>query len=94
MDLRFHKDPDTGLPHIYNHGVTEDEVREVLAHPHENRAGSDDSLSAIGQTRGGRYLRVFYVPDADGDGAFVVTAYELRGKQLKAFRRRRRRKSK
>lgn len=94
MDLRFNKDPDTGLPHIYDHGVTEDEVREVLAHPQENRAGSDDSLAAIGQTSAGRYLRVFYVPDAHGDGAFVVTAYELRGKQLKAFRRRRRRKNK
>ena len=94
MDLRFHKDPDTGLPHIYNHGVTEDEVRQVLVHPHENRAGSDDSMAAIGQTAAGRYLRVYYVPDEVGDGVFVVTAYELRGKQMKAFRRRRRKKGK
>lgn len=94
MRLRFHKDPDTGLPHIYDHGVTEDEVREVLAHPHENRTGSEDSMVAVGQTSAGRYLRVFYVPDARGTGVFVVTAYEVRGKQLKAFRRRRRRKNK
>jgi hypothetical protein len=94
MELRFHKDPDTGLPHIYNHGVTEDEVRHVPAHPHENRAGSENSFAAVGQTGPGRYLRVFYVPDTHGDGVFVVTAYELRGKQLKAFRRRRRRKGK
>jgi hypothetical protein len=93
MELRFHKDPDTGLPHIYDHGVTEDEVREVLNRPHENRAESDDSFAAIGQTMAGRYLRVLYVPDAHGDGIFVVTAYELRGKQLKAFRRRRKRKN-
>src|SRR5436190_23022152 len=52
MEPRFHKDPDTGLPHIYDHGVTEDEVRQVLARPQENR--SEDSFAAIGQTSGGR----------------------------------------
>jgi len=30
MKIRFFKDPETGLPHIYDHGVTEEEVREVL----------------------------------------------------------------
>ena len=40
----------------------------------------------------GRYLRVVYVPDEEGDGVFVVTAYPLAGRQLKAFRRRRRRR--
>ena len=29
MDIRFHIDPETGQPHIFDHGVTEDEVREV-----------------------------------------------------------------
>jgi hypothetical protein len=33
---------------------------------------------------------VIYVPDEEGDGVFVVTAYPLAGKQLKAFRRRQR----
>ena len=80
MELRFNKDPDTGLPHIYNHGVTEDEVRQVLASPVENRAGSADSMVASGQTSAGRYLRVFYVPDSHGEGIFVITAYPLRGK--------------
>jgi hypothetical protein len=27
------------------------------------------------------------VPDPDGDSGFVVTAYELRGKRLQAYRR-------
>ena len=93
MEIRFHMDPDTGLPHIYNHGVTEDEVRQVLARPVENRVGSADSMVAAGQTSAGRYLRVFYAPDSDGAGVFVITAYPLRGKQLKALRRRRRGKS-
>src|ERR1700678_3329817 len=40
MDLRFWADPETGLPHIYNHGVTEEEVQQVLARPGLNlRAG-------------------------------------------------------
>ena len=29
MNIRFYEDPETGLPHIYNHGVTEDEVEDV-----------------------------------------------------------------
>jgi hypothetical protein len=92
MEIRFFKDPDTGQPHIYNHGVTEDEIREILARPGEDRPSRDDSRNALGQTASGRYLRVIYVPDADADSVFVVTAYELKGKPLKAYRRRRRRK--
>lgn len=94
MELRFHKDPDTDLLHISGHGVTEDEVRQVLAYPGEDRPGSDGSRVALGQTAAGRYFRAIYVPDPAGDSAFVVTAYDLRGKQLQAFRRRRRRTGK
>jgi hypothetical protein len=44
------------------------------------------------QTENGRYLRVIYVPNEEGDGEFVVTAYPIVGKQLKALRRRQRRR--
>ncbi len=30
MKLRFYVDRDSGLPHVYNHGVREDEVEQVL----------------------------------------------------------------
>jgi hypothetical protein len=30
MELRFGIDPETVLPHIFDHGVTEAEVRQVL----------------------------------------------------------------
>jgi hypothetical protein len=30
MEVRFYVDPETGLPHIYNHGVSEAEVLQVL----------------------------------------------------------------
>ena len=92
MEIRFHKDPDTGQPHIYSHGVTEDEVRAVLTQPGEDRPSRDDSRTALGQTASGRYLRVIYVPDPKADSVFVVTAYEVRGKPLKAYRRRQRRR--
>jgi hypothetical protein len=92
MAVRYYLDPDTGLPHIYGHGITEEEVEHVLRSPGEDRAGRDDSRHAVGQTAAGRYIRVIYVPDADGGDVFVVTAYELTGNQLQAYRRRRRRR--
>jgi hypothetical protein len=92
MEIRYYRDPETGLPHIEQHGVTEAEAEWILAHPGEDEPSSRGSRQALGQTREGRYLRVIYVPDEEGDGVFVVTAYPLAGKQLKAFRRRQRRR--
>lgn len=92
MDVRYYNDPETGEPHIYEHGITEDEVEYVLRHAGEDRPGRDDSRHALGQTVAGRYLRVIYVLDPGADGVFVVTAYELRGKPLQAYRRRCRRR--
>lgn len=92
MEIRYYCDPETGLPHIGDHGVTEAEVEWILTHPTEDDACSRGSRQALGQTRDGRYLRVIYVPDEEGDDLFVVTAYPLAGRQLKAFRRRQRRR--
>jgi len=91
--LRYYLDPATDEPHIYGHNVSEAEVEEVLAKPLEDRAGRGGSRVAVGQTDAGRYLRVIYVPDPEPEAAFVVTAYDLGPKALKALRRRRRRKS-
>jgi len=85
--------PETGLPHIFGHGVTEAEAEWVIRHAQEDEASERDSRQALGQTEAGRYLRVIYVPDHEGDGVFVVTAYPLAGKQLRAFRRRKRRRN-
>ena len=92
MELKFFLDPETEQPHIYNHGVTEAEVREVLDHPGLVLKGRENSRFALGQTEAGRYLKVVYAPRKEGPGIFVITAYELRGKELRAYRRRRRRR--
>ena len=90
MQLRFYIDPETAAPHIYNHNVRESEVEEALGSPGEDRPGRDGSRVAIGPTLGGRLLRVIYVPDPEPNSAFVITAYDLRGKPAFAYRRRRR----
>jgi hypothetical protein len=92
VNLRYNPDADTGLPHIYGHNVDETEVEDVLHRPLENLPGSRNSRIVIGRTRVGRVLKVIVVPDEDGDGIFVVTAFDLTGKPLQALRRRLRRR--
>ena len=94
MKIRYYFDPETGIPHIYKHAVSEEEVEDVLQGPGEDRPGREGSRIAIGRTSSGRYLRVIYVPDPKPENIFVITAFELRGKPLTAYRRRRRRKAK
>jgi hypothetical protein len=90
LKIRYYVDLATGLPHIYNRQVEEDE--DVLAEPGEDRAGTQGSRVALGQTVAGRYLRVFYVADAEPGSVFVITAFDLAGKALAAYRRRGRKK--
>jgi hypothetical protein len=92
LNIRYYIDPKTELPHIYGHDVGEREVEEILSNPGEDRPGREGSRVAIGRTSSGRYLRVIYIPDPVPGSVFVITAYELRGKPLIAYRRRRRRK--
>lgn len=92
MNIRFYFDPETDEPHLYRHGVREDEAEDVLLSPLEDRPGQDGARVAIGQTRAGRYLRVIYVPDREPDSLFCITAIELSPKALHALRRRRRKK--
>ena len=67
---------------------------QILPKPGEDRAGREGSRIALGQTASGRYLRVVYVPAPQSDSVFVITAYEMAGKPLAAFRARGRKKQK
>ncbi len=49
MDIRFYKDPQTDFPHIYEHGVTEDEVHEVLLSGGEDLSAKRDSRMKLGK---------------------------------------------
>ena len=56
MELRFWDDPETGLPHIYNHGVTEEEVRQLLNRPGQEIHGRAILAFALGKpARGDTY---------------------------------------
>ena len=92
MEIRYYTDPETGQPHICEHGVTEEEVRQVFIGQGDDFRRRGRSRIRFGQTAGGRYLKVVYEPDKEGGSVFVITAYNLRSKALKAFRRRQRRK--
>jgi uncharacterized DUF497 family protein len=95
--VRYYLDPATGRPHIHEHGVSEDEVEEVLrnapiSQPSRRSEKGELAYMALGQTDAGRYLKVLYARARDGVGICVITAYDLRGKELLAFRRRLRRR--
>ena len=91
MKIRFYTDPETGEPHIRNHGVLEDEVEEVFRSGlGQDRVSREGSRMLMGQTDAGRYLRIIYSPDPEPDSVFVITSYELRGKSLAGFKRRQR----
>ena len=92
MDIRFYIDPEMRYPHIYRHGVEEYEVEDVLLDAGEYRPSRGNSRVANGQTRAGRYLRVVYRIDPATNSISVITAYDLRGNDLAAYRRRQRRK--
>jgi len=92
VNVRFYIDLESGEPHMARHGVTEEEVTDVLARPLEDRPGREGSRVALGHTAAGRYRRVIYVPDPDPDSLFVITAYYLGPKAKRALRRRRRRR--
>lgn len=92
MRVRYYMDPQTELPHIYSHDVSELEVEEVLERPAEDRLVDAGSRVAIGSTSTERTLRVVYATGPEPGSVFAITAYDLRGKSLLAHRRRIRRK--
>jgi uncharacterized DUF497 family protein len=70
-------DPDGNVQHCAEHGVTQDEVEEIL----QNATDTDVSRSsgrpvAFGDTSTGRHLMVVY-EEIDADTVYPVTAYEV-----------------
>jgi uncharacterized DUF497 family protein len=72
-------DPDGNVRHIAEHGVTKDEVEEVLTRPEcfdVSRSSGRDV--AIGTTSAGRSLLVVY-EEIDEVTIYPVTAYDIEG---------------
>ena len=90
MHIRFYIDRETQLPHLFKHDVSEDEAIEVFGSSTEHLHADRGAFMALGQTHAGRYLKVIYRKERGG--IFVITAYDLAGKALRAYRRRKRRK--
>ena len=90
MHMRFYHDPTTGEPHIYNHSVTEEEVEAVIRRPGEDRRGREGARVPMGKhgLGGACGASMCQTPSQ----TVVITAYELRGKPLMAYRRRQRRR--
>jgi hypothetical protein len=70
-------DPDGNVAHIDEHGVTKDEVRDVL----ENPLGTETSRSSgrpivFGVTSTGKSIAVVY-ESIDDDTVYPITAYEV-----------------
>jgi len=89
MLITFYNDPETDLPHIYDHGVNEQEIYEVFRRSPLQLLGREGTMLALGQTEAGRYLKVIY--RRKPREILIITAYDLRGKELSAYRRRKRR---
>lgn len=70
-------DPDGNLQHIAEHGLTVDEVEEVLINPtNEGTSKSTGRPCAWGYTLEGVYIIVVY-DRIDQDTIRMVTAYEV-----------------
>jgi len=73
---------ENGASNLRSVWVEWDPAKErVLSSPGEDRPGREGARIAIGQTAGGRFLPVVYVPDPQRDNNFVITAYDFTGKR-------------
>lgn len=87
MNVRFNLNPDAEA-HTLDHGVSEAEVHEAMDRPLLQTSGRDGSTILIGRTIAGRVLKIIFTDARDGDGIFVITAFDLPDKQIRALQRR------
>jgi hypothetical protein len=70
-------DPDGNVQHIAEHGLSKEEVEEVLAAPSSRGTSDSSGLPLVfGWTSTGRYILVA-VEDLGPDGIRPVTAYDV-----------------
>jgi hypothetical protein len=78
---------DKAEDHIAAHGVTPDEVEQVIfTRPRLALRGREGTEYVFGTTDAGRYLLVVLTESIDGRG-YVVTARDMTDAERQAFRR-------
>ncbi len=73
-------DPDGNVHHIAEHGVTMDEVEEVLSDPENSTdvSASSDRAITFGETAAGRYLAVVWETALEDPlTIYPITAYDV-----------------
>jgi hypothetical protein len=71
-------DPDGNVQHIAEHGLTKEEVDEVLGAPEATRPSRSSGFpTAYGETSTGRYIAVVY-QQVDRDTVRPITAFDVR----------------
>jgi uncharacterized DUF497 family protein len=70
-------DPEGNVQHIAEHGLTKEEIEEVLENPEGIESSrSSGRLIAFGETSTGRIVAVVY-EEIDRNTVYPVTAYEV-----------------
>ena len=73
----WNEEPGGNVEHIEEHGLTVDDVEQVLANPDSEGVSRSSGLpSAFGRTPDGRYIIVVYEA-VDPDTIYPVTAYAV-----------------
>jgi uncharacterized DUF497 family protein len=74
-------DPNGNVRHCAVHGVTKEEVEEVLQNPTDTDISRSSGRPVVfGDTRTGRHLMVVY-EEIDADTVYPVTAYDVPRRQ-------------
>lgn len=75
------EDADGNVQHCAEHGITKEEVEEVLQNATDvDSSRSSGRLVAFGDTSTGRHLMVVY-EEIDADTVYTITAYEVPRRQ-------------
>ncbi len=70
-------DPEGNVQHCAEHGITKEEVEEILDNPTDTDVSNTSGRPvAFGDTSTGKHLMVVY-EEIDTDTAYPVTAYEV-----------------
>lgn len=73
----WNEEPDGNVVHIEEHGLTVDDVEEVLANPDSRDVSRSSDLPCVfGYTTDGRYIIVVFEL-IDEDTIYPLTAYEV-----------------